>query len=312
MEAVHVPALLARGDALRLAAVADADPARLRRAAAQLGDIRTYAASKDLFSKEDSLDFVVIDTPTARRTEHILRALGNKAHVLCERPLCLSIRDWDRIRKEAARQDRCAFTVNALQKCPQLSAVRRALDAKLLGRVSYAAAEILRRPEDGKEGILAEAGWDAACLVRELVRQKPRSLAARLSFSPEDAEKRNEEAADVQLHFDSAAAHLHLSRKHHARRFRAAVCGTAGRLELNDDTIEMNIQGVPPETIRFSENVPAGPAAPAAMAAVLDDFLAAAADPARREENIAEAGDCVRILMNIYYSNASNSAAVPL
>lgn len=307
-----MPAFLARGDALRLRAVADADPARLRRAAAQLADIRTYASAKDLFSKEDDLDLAVIDTPTARRTEHILLALGNKAHVLCERPLCLSIRDWDSIRKEAARRDRCAFTVNALQKCPQLSTVRRVLDEKLLGRVSYAAVEILRRPGNAKAGILAEAGWDAACLARELLRRKPRSLAARLSFSPEDAERRNEEAADVQLHFDGAAAHLHLSRKHHADGFRALVCGTAGLLELKDDAIAMNIKGVPPETIRFKENVPAGPAAPAAMSAVLDDFLAAAADPARREKNITEAGDCVRMLMNIFYSNSVNSAAVPL
>lgn len=307
-----MPAFLSRTDKFRLAAVADADPARLRRAGRLLPDIKTYSGARDLFSKEDRLDFAVIDTPVARRTEHILLALGNRAHVLCERPLCLSVRDWDRVRKEAARRERCAFTVNALQKCPQLLALRHALDEKLLGRISYAAVEILRRPEEGGEGILAQCGWDAAVLVRELVRKKPVSLAAKLGFGRGGAGAGPEESADIQLHFPEAAAHLHLSLKHHADRFRAVICGDAGLAELADDLITINIKGLSADTLRFRENVPAGPAAPAAMAAVLDDFLLALSDVKLRDANIEEAGDCVRILMNAVYSNSVNSAAVPL
>ncbi len=282
MEAVHLPAFLSRPDKFRLAAVADADPERLRRAGLQLPDIRTYAGARDLFSKEERLDFAVIDTPRARRTEHILMALDNRAHVLCERPLCLSVRDWDRVRKEAARLDRCAFTANALQKCPQLLTVRRALDAGLLGPVSYAAVEIARRPAERTGGILADCGWDAAWLLRELVRKKPGSLAAKLAFAGGLEESGNEEAADLQLHFDGAAAHAHLSSRHHADGFRAVVRGPAGLIELDGDLVRLDIKGLPPETIRFRETVPAGPAAPAAMAAVLDDFLLAAAERQHR------------------------------
>ncbi|MBU2573774.1 MAG: Gfo/Idh/MocA family oxidoreductase [Elusimicrobia bacterium] len=312
VETVHIPAFLSRPDKFRLAAVADADPARLEKANGLLTGVKTYARAGDMFSKEERLDFTVIDSPAARRAEHILNALGNRTHVLCEKPLCLSIKDWDRIRSEAARQNCCVFTVNALKKCPQLLTVKKALDEKFLGPVSYAGIQLLRTPAESAEGILAECGWDAACLIQEMIRKEPRSLAAKLMFCRAGENAKTEEAADIQLHFEGAAAHIHLSRKHHADGFRAVICGTRGLIELKDDLIILDIKGLPAETIRFRENIPTGPAAPACMAAVLDDFLLELADPELRGANLKEAKDCVRIIKNAFYSDSMNSAAVPL
>ena len=313
VEKVHIPAFLSRPDKFRLAAVADADPGRLARAGAHLPAVRTYAAAADLFSREERLDFIVIDSPADRRAEHVLSALGNSAHVLCEKPLCLSIKDWDRIRKEAARRNLCVFTADALKKCPQLVTVRKTLDQKLLGRVSYAEIQILRQPAEGAAGILAECGWDAAALAREMIRKEPGSLAARLGWDrAEPKSERIAESADIQLHFEGAAAHIHLSRRHHADRFRAVVCGTGGLIELCNDLITLDIKGLPAETIRYREDVPSGPASPAAMAAVLDEFLLEIADEGLRGANIAEAKNCVRIINNAFYSDSLNSAAVPL
>ncbi|MBI4802587.1 MAG: Gfo/Idh/MocA family oxidoreductase [Elusimicrobia bacterium] len=312
VETVHIPAFLSRPDEFRLAAVADADPRRLEKADRLLAGVKTYARAGELFSKEERLDFTVIDSPSARRAEHILLALGNKVHVLCEKPLCLSIKDWDRIRREAAKQNCCVFTVNVLKKCPQLLTIKKVLDEKFLGRVSYAGIHILKTPAESAEGILAECGWDAAFLIQELVRKEPRSLAARLMFRSAGESAKTGDAADIQLHFEDASAHIHLSRKHHADRFRAVVCGTGGLIELNGDLIILDLKGLPAETIRFRENVPTGPAAPASMAGVLDEFLLEIAEPDLRGTNLKEAKNCVRIINNVFYSDSVNSAAVPL
>lgn len=92
----HVPAVRALAGQLDLVAVADNDPARAREFAAAHGVPRSYADPLALLATERP-DLVVVCTPSFTHTDLTVAALEAGAWVYCEKPLCGSLADHDRI-----------------------------------------------------------------------------------------------------------------------------------------------------------------------------------------------------------------------
>lgn len=96
----HLPALLAHADRVELVAAVDVDPARLDafRAAAGAGgaDVQGYA---DLGAMLEAVrpDLVLIGTPPSLHRAQTVAALEVGAWALCEKPLCLSLAEYDEI-----------------------------------------------------------------------------------------------------------------------------------------------------------------------------------------------------------------------
>ena len=309
-ETAYLPAFAARKRDIDICAVCDPSAERLEKAAALMPSARRYKIPGTLFSEEDCLDFAVISGPAGLRAGHIMAALGNRLHVFCGRPLCLSMKDLDLIWAESFRAGRCVFTVHGPERSPQVLTLKKVIREKLLGRVSYAALSFLRTGRT-EAGILADCGWQAAYLAGELLGGEPVSLSARLQ-SGEDAETGNTvETVCCQLHFSGAAAHIHLTSKSHADRTGILVCGDKGLANLEEDLLTLDLKGLAPETIKFNERLSDGPG-PEWIKASLEDFLAAAKDPALREKNLRESKNCLKFLKNSAYSNSINSATVPL
>lgn len=96
----HLPALRAHADRVELRAAVDVDTGRLaafRSAAEAVGtDVRPYT---DLDAMLESVrpDLVLIGTPPALHRAQTVAALAAGAWVLCEKPLCLSLAEYDEI-----------------------------------------------------------------------------------------------------------------------------------------------------------------------------------------------------------------------
>ncbi|MDB1088587.1 Gfo/Idh/MocA family oxidoreductase [Streptomyces sp. ACA25] len=102
----HLPALAAHSDDLALVAAVDIDEARLdafrTTAAAQhpeLGKPTGYTSLSAMLAAERP-DLVLLGTPPALHREQALTALRAGAWVWCEKPLCLSLAEFDDIAAE--------------------------------------------------------------------------------------------------------------------------------------------------------------------------------------------------------------------
>lgn len=93
----HLPALRAHADRVELVAAVDVDPARLAAFRDRAG--QEVAAYTELDAMLDAArpDLVIIGTPPSLHREQTVAALKAGAWVLCEKPLCLSLAEYDEI-----------------------------------------------------------------------------------------------------------------------------------------------------------------------------------------------------------------------
>ena len=84
-----VPAINEQPDS-RVAAVASSDPERGRRYAEELNIPKAYSSVGDLIA-DPTLDAVYISTTNESHEQHALAAISAGKHVLCEKPLALSL-----------------------------------------------------------------------------------------------------------------------------------------------------------------------------------------------------------------------------
>ncbi|WP_367038784.1 Gfo/Idh/MocA family oxidoreductase [Streptomyces sp. Je 1-332] len=96
----HLPALRAHADRIELRAAVDVDPARLAafRAEAAAADMNVDGYA-DFDAMVDAVrpDLVLIGTPPSLHRAQTVAALEAGAWVLCEKPLCLSLAEYDEI-----------------------------------------------------------------------------------------------------------------------------------------------------------------------------------------------------------------------
>jgi predicted dehydrogenase len=99
----HLP-LLARMRGAELVAICDNDGPKAQALAQRLG-VRDFFTDIDELLDTDQLDAVVIATPNHLHEPHVLRALKQRVHVLCERPLSLTREGVTRILAKAKAVD---------------------------------------------------------------------------------------------------------------------------------------------------------------------------------------------------------------
>jgi predicted dehydrogenase len=91
---------LARGANARAVAVADATPARREKAAA--AGLRTYERVDELLSDE-SVNAILVSTPTSMHCDHALAAINARKHVMIEKPMAIDFNSAHAL-VEAARK----------------------------------------------------------------------------------------------------------------------------------------------------------------------------------------------------------------
>lgn len=288
------------------------DAAALRAAARLLPGAAAYADPETLFSKEGRLDFALVRNAPERRFKTALRAMENRLHVLCETPFCFSTTEFEKLREEAAQNSLVLAAAQPWEHNPAWLALKKVLDGGLLGRLSWAEAQLLLPGPAPAGGITAASGWLAFSLLLGVVRLPPSALAARLTPAPEPGGAPGDEAAAFQVHFGGADGFVHLSTGSHAARARVCAAGDKGRAELDGNLLRLDIKDLPPETVSFHDGLAEAGPRPEWLAAELAGFAGEIEKKVPAGSGLRNARYCVKLLKNAYYSAAVRSAAVPL
>jgi predicted dehydrogenase len=88
-----------------------------------------------LLTEESEIDVVSICTPNGLHAEHSIKAFRKGFHVLCEKPMAISVYDCGEMIKEAERANRRLFIVKQNRYNPPVQAIKTALDENRFGKI---------------------------------------------------------------------------------------------------------------------------------------------------------------------------------
>jgi len=106
----HMEAVQAAGERVSLVAVADIDEGRAAAFKAKYA-IPTYYTDPRQLLEQEKPDLVLIATPPATHADLSIASLEADAFVLCEKPLCRSLAEFDRITAAEERTGRYVTTI---------------------------------------------------------------------------------------------------------------------------------------------------------------------------------------------------------
>lgn len=311
----HVPGWRERSD-FRIVAVAECDPQRRALAAEQLAGVRTYASSDDLL-RHEQLDFVDIATPPVHHAPAIIAAARAGVHVLCEKPLTVSVEEYRDVRAAVRHAGIVLHTVHNWKYSEAFQRVRELLADGTLGAlraISFDAARDGYAASSGDwrvhasaagGGILVDHGWHAFYLLLALANEYPARISAALERRRYvDAEV--EDTARCTIDFPSLVAEIHLTWAANQRRTCWEFIGNDGRVRVDDDRLIIDSAGRrTSQALRTA--LSAGSHHPEWFAGVVDSFRGELDDPAARGANQSEAEWCLLMLSLAYASDAQHS-----
>jgi predicted dehydrogenase len=236
------------------------DPVAERRheAIRLIKNVRVYD-DLELMLDGEAPDFVDIASPPALHGAAARTALSAGAHVLVEKPLGLSLAEFDEVAAVARAKQRVLMCVHNWKFAPAYSLARTLVDEGRIGPVRSISLERLRVEPAGKGrpgavwrttaasggGILIDHGWHVFYLMQWLMGgERPRAVAATLFTNPEGVE----ETAVVHVTFAAGrSANASLSWRAEQRRTHATIVGTKGSLEIASERLLLTEGRRPPE-----------------------------------------------------------------
>jgi predicted dehydrogenase len=317
----HLPAWLARDD-FTIAAVAEPSPARRAVAERLLPGIRLHDDAAALLAG-GGIDVVDIAAPPALHVPLALRAAAAGCHIVCEKPLAVSLAEYRTLVAAVQSAGVVLFTVHNWKHSLQFSQLRELLAEGAVGRPTHLSIETVRAGRAvsvGSEwrgeaamaggGILVDHGWHALYLLLGLAGEAPQRIAATV-------ERRRyldgnvEDTARCRIEFASMTGEMFLTWAGDTRRTRWQAHGTAGTVTLADDRGELVGTGARREWA-FPLSLSAGSHHPDWFGGVIDDFVAEIEDPRLRGRNLAEASRCVQLTALAYESSARRGETLPV
>ncbi|HUQ82027.1 MAG TPA: Gfo/Idh/MocA family oxidoreductase [Gemmatimonadaceae bacterium] len=138
---------IAKIDGLELAAVCDIVPERAREAAARYG-VPGYESFDELLASV-RCDAVALCTPSGLHPKHGILAARAGKHVICEKPMAISLEAADELVNECDAAGVQLFVVKQNRLNPAIQLLKRAIDHERFGRI-YVANTTVRwtRPQE--------------------------------------------------------------------------------------------------------------------------------------------------------------------
>jgi len=173
-----------------LVAVASRDVGRAAVFAEKHGIARAYGSYDELLAADD-VDVVYVSLPNHLHAEWTIRGLESGKHVLCEKPLALSVGEVDAIAAAATRTGRIAVEAFMYLHHPQIQRAVELAQEGALGRlelVNGSFSFFLTYPDDPRIDPARGGGslWDVGCypvsFARRLAGDEPDRAAALARF----------------------------------------------------------------------------------------------------------------------------------
>ncbi|HTI89506.1 MAG TPA: Gfo/Idh/MocA family oxidoreductase [Puia sp.] len=118
----------------RLISVADIIEERSKELAGKYG-ADPYTSVEGLLEGSKEADVVAVCTPNGLHAEHTIKALEKGFHVLCEKPMALSVADCSNMINAAEKAGKQLFIVKQNRFNPPVAAVKKLIDEGRLGRI---------------------------------------------------------------------------------------------------------------------------------------------------------------------------------
>jgi xylose dehydrogenase (NAD/NADP) len=237
-----------------LRAVASRDLERGRQFAAEHGAPVAYGSYDELLA-DPAIDVVYIALPNDLHAAWSIRALDAGKHVLCEKPLALTVADVDAIAAAARRNDRIAVEAFMYLHHPQTLAALEIAASGSLGTLQLVSATfsfLLSQADDPRIDPSMGGGslWDVGCypvsIARRIAGREPDAVGAFARFDDLGVDR----TFVGQLRFPGGLLALFDSGFAAADRERVEIVGTDGSVVL-DHPFLPEPDGPPPSvTIR--------------------------------------------------------------
>lgn len=124
---------LARRGRVQVVATCDLDEGRAKQARGELGAQAHYTELGALLDHHRDIDLVDICTPSGTHAELAIRTLEAGKHVICEKPMAMTVADASRMIQTAKRVDRGLFIGHTRRFDDRWMAMREAIEAGRIG-----------------------------------------------------------------------------------------------------------------------------------------------------------------------------------
>lgn len=94
-----------------------------------------YYAIDDLLASEKDIDVVAICSPNGLHAEHSIKTLRAGFHVLCEKPMAISVADAGTMVSESLKANRLLFIVKQNRFNPPVVEIKKIIDQGKLGKI---------------------------------------------------------------------------------------------------------------------------------------------------------------------------------
>jgi predicted dehydrogenase len=132
---IHVAELRNRADA-KIVACVDPMPERRAQAEAELG-CKTYPTLAKLL-KQDDVEVVVIATPSAQHARETKQSLAAGKHVVCEKPMAMSLSETDSVIKAAQASGKQLLIHQNYRFWPEPNHLFEVLQSGIIGKLFHA------------------------------------------------------------------------------------------------------------------------------------------------------------------------------
>jgi len=96
---------------------------------------KAYYDVESLFASEKDIQVVSVCSPNGLHAKHSILALQHGFHVLCEKPMAITVHDCGEMIKAAERSNRRLFAIKQNRFNPPVEAVKKAVDEGRLGQI---------------------------------------------------------------------------------------------------------------------------------------------------------------------------------
>lgn len=127
----HAEHIHSRGE---LVAVCDVVKEKAEKMADQYG-ATPYENIDDFLGKEKQMQVVAICSPNALHSPHAIKSLQAGFHVLCEKPMAITVHDCGQMIQAAERSNKRLFAIKQNRFNPPVVALKHAIDEGRLGKV---------------------------------------------------------------------------------------------------------------------------------------------------------------------------------
>jgi UDP-N-acetyl-2-amino-2-deoxyglucuronate dehydrogenase len=119
----------------QLVAVCDVVEDKAQQLATTYG-AKVYISYADMLANEPSIDVIAVCSPNGLHAQHAIDGLKAGFHVLCEKPMGLSVKECGEMIQAAERANKRLFAIKQNRYNPPVAAVKDIIDAGKLGKVT--------------------------------------------------------------------------------------------------------------------------------------------------------------------------------